>query len=99
MSAELKPCPFCDGAGFWQSEHDTDDLGVFWAIRCGECGNGTQQHYVSYGNDGPQFRDEVRSAWNRRPVRKHDTKCGIYNFAGDGKCTCAATSPNEGGSV
>jgi hypothetical protein len=67
MSADLRTCPFCGSdSAFWQSEHDADGLGLFWAIRCGECGNGTQQHYVSHGNDDPQFRAEVRAKWNSR---------------------------------
>jgi hypothetical protein len=87
-ASKLKPCPFCGGSAFWQSEHERDGFGLFWAIRCGGCGNGTQQHYVSHGNDCPEFRDEVRAAWNQRPTTKHADKCGIYNFASDGKCTC-----------
>lgn len=65
-SDTLLPCPFCGGGGFWQSEHDSDGFGVFWAIRCADCGSCTQQHYVSHGSDCPEFRAEVRASWNAR---------------------------------
>jgi hypothetical protein len=79
----LAACPFCGGKGFWQSEHDDDGFGVFWAIRCDGCGNGTQQHYVSNGNDCPQFRAEVRGAWNRRASANPDVSAYIASLAAE----------------
>ena len=67
--ANLKPCPFCGGEKVGvATEHDADSFGMFKFIACKACGGSSRRHFVSNGNECPQFYEQVRDSWNSRPV-------------------------------
>ena len=66
----LKPCPFCGGEARIVSEYDTDGFGEFHKVACRACGASSKHHFVSSGNDCPQYYQEVRDDWNMRELIK-----------------------------
>lgn len=64
---DLLPCPFCGNVGFMSRITCEDGGGIFYTIKCGECGAQSREKYCSKGNDCPQFYAEVRDEWNTRP--------------------------------
>lgn len=64
---EMKSCPFCgsDKVGICR-EADYDGFGTFLSVKCQGCMSQSTQHFVSRGNECPQFYQEVRDSWNRR---------------------------------
>ena len=67
--SNLKPCPFCGGEKVGMAtEHDADGFGMFKFIACKACGASSRRHFVSNGNECPQFYEEVRDSWNSRHV-------------------------------
>lgn len=66
MSKELKPCPFCGGEAYINTEYDTDGFGNFHEVKCKKCGARSGARFVSTGNECPQNYLEVRSDWDTR---------------------------------
>ena len=67
--ANLKPCPFCGGEKVGMAtESNKIVFGMFKFIACKDCGASSRRYFVSNGNECPQFYEEVRDSWNRRPV-------------------------------
>ena len=66
--SKLKPCPFCGGEARITSEYDTDGFGTFHKVECRTCGASSKQHFVSRGNDCPQYYQEGRDDWNMREL-------------------------------
>lgn len=69
--SELKVCPFCEGEASIRSECDMDGFGYFHWVECKKCRARSANHFVSQGNECPQYYQEVREDWNNRP---HENK-------------------------
>ena len=102
----LKPCPFCGGEKVGvATEHDADGFGMFKFIACKACGASSRRHFVSSGNECPQFYGQVRDSWNRRPVddaeaQQEETKKDRYPLQSlgcqkiKGNCLCHRCHPD-----